>query len=61
MERKLVFICGLNYTDTDIAQHTHYHGFSMTGYIVNRQIDRTGTKMKQTEVDCEQGRLYRGR
>ena len=34
-------------TDTDIAQHTPYQGFSVTGYI------RTGTDVKQTEVDCE--------
>ena len=32
---------------TDIAQHTPYQGFSVTGYI------RTGTGMKQTEIDCE--------
>jgi hypothetical protein len=24
------------YTDTDIAQHTPYQGFSVTGYIMNR-------------------------
>jgi hypothetical protein len=39
--------------DTDIAQHTPYQGFSVTGYI------RTGTGVKQTEVDCE--RNYRWR
>jgi hypothetical protein len=32
---------------TDVAQHTPYQGLSMTGYI------RTGTGVKQTEVDCE--------
>ena len=35
------------YRDTEIAQHTPYQGFSVTGYI------RTGTGVKQTEVDCE--------
>ena len=39
--------------DTDIAQHTPYQGFSVIGYI------RTGTGVKQTEVDCE--RNYRWR
>jgi hypothetical protein len=39
--------------DTDIAQHTPYQGFSVTGYI------RTGNGVKQTEVDCE--RNYRWR
>jgi hypothetical protein len=42
--------CGnfeLQITVTDIAQHTPYQGFSVTGYI------RTGTGVKQTEVDCE--------
>jgi hypothetical protein len=33
--------------DTDIAQHTPYQGFSVTGYI------RIGTGVKKTEVDCE--------
>ena len=42
--------CGnfeLQITVTDIAQHTPHQGFSVTGYI------RTGTGVKQTEVDCE--------
>jgi hypothetical protein len=34
-----------SYTDTDITKHTPYQGFSVTGYI------RTGTGVKQTEVD----------
>ena len=37
----------LTYVHTYITQHTPYQGFSVTGYI------RTGTGVKQTEVECE--------
>jgi hypothetical protein len=52
------FVSGLTFAvnvnlKLSIGQHTPYQRFTVTGYIVNRWIDRTGTDVKQTEVDCE--------